>query len=169
MRLGFFTYAERGKAERLMTGLAEALIRAGRPVAGLVAEPARAETCTRTVRLLPEGAQINIWQDLGPGATSCRLNPEALEMAVERARRDLDTAPEGTLVLINKFGKHEATDGGGTRGLIAAALEAGLPVLVPVPESALAAFMAFAGPYSAEIAADPAALAAFAELTLNGG
>ncbi len=163
MRLGFFTGANPGDAEKLLSALAEALEAVGQPMVGLIAELPEDGACTRVVRLLPSGERINIWQNLGQGASSCRLNPEALETAVEKARALVEDAHPNTLVLINKFGKHETEEGGGTRGLIAAALAADLTVLVPVPESARAAFEEFADGMAEEIHADPAALMRFAE------
>jgi hypothetical protein len=63
-----------------------------------------------------------------------------VEAALERAE----------LVVINKFGKQEA-EGRGLRGVIAEALERGLPVLVGVNGLNLPAFLAFAGGCATEL------------------
>ena len=164
MRLGFFLYSEHGQAERLMHALAETLLQAGLPLVGLTVEPAEEEARTKFVRLLPGGERINIWQDLGQDTTSCRLNPGALESALEITRRAIEAAPPGAIVLINKFGKHE-TESSGTRILIGAALEADLPVLVPVANDARTVFESFAGDFAEEVTPSPAALEAFARGT----
>jgi len=79
--------------------------------------------------VLPDGPVIRISQSLGAGARGCRLDPEALEIAVAAAEARL--AAGADLVIVNKFGKHEA-DGRGFRALIAEAVAAGVPVLVGV-------------------------------------
>jgi hypothetical protein len=81
------------------------------------------------VEVLPDGPVIRISQSLGPGARGCRLDPSALELAVAAAEARL--AEGCDLVIVNKFGKHEA-EGRGFRGLIAEALARDVPVLVGV-------------------------------------
>ena len=66
---------------------------------------------------------------MGAGARGCRLDPSALEEAVARVGEALDTQPR--LLIINKFGKHEA-DGRGFRPLIAEAMMREIPVIVGV-------------------------------------
>lgn len=83
--------------------------------------------CDMDVEVLPDGPVIRISQSLGPGARGCRLDPSALELAVAAAEARL--ADGCDLVIINKFGKHEA-EGRGFRTLIAEALSQEVPVLV---------------------------------------
>ncbi|MEJ1992565.1 MAG: DUF2478 domain-containing protein [Maritimibacter sp.] len=166
MRLGYFTYSQRGEAERLMLELATALDAQGTALLGILAEPSPPEDRTKIVRLLPRDERINIWQYLGGETESCRLNPEALENAVESTVRAIAEARSGTLVMVNKFGKHEIEEGGGTRSLIWAALEAGLPALVPVPEDARASFEEFADGLAEALEPSPDALMGFAQSAL---
>lgn len=89
------------------------------------------------------GAQrISLWQPLGSGAASCKLDPAGLAeaaVAVSRAiGQDLD------LVVINKFSKQEAA-GKGLRSEFAEAILSGVPVLTAVPEGSLKAWIDFTG------------------------
>ena len=80
--------------------------------------------CDMDVRILPEGDVIRISQNRGPNSRGCQLDPDALEQAVTQTMARLDQAD---LLIVNKFGKHEA-DGRGFRDVIAAAIEKGVPV-----------------------------------------
>jgi len=64
------------------------------------------------------------------------------------------------LVIVNKFGKHEA-EGRGFRGLIADALTAGVPVLVGVNHLNAARFQTFCEDVAEPVAPDDAALDAW--------
>ena len=79
------------------------------------------------VRTLPVGEDILISQHLGTGSRGCRLDQDALERAV--ASVDRAYSSDCDVLLINKFGKHEA-QGRGFRNLIARALSDGVPILV---------------------------------------
>ena len=81
------------------------------------------------LRVLPDGPVIRISQSLGREARGCRLDSSALEQSVALVQAALETAPD--LMIINKFGKHEA-EGRGFRPLIAEALSRDIPVLVGV-------------------------------------
>jgi hypothetical protein len=94
------------------------------------------------VRVLPDGPVLRISQDLGSASKGCRLDPAALETAVGLVEARL--GPDVDLLVINKFGKHEA-EGRGFRTTIARALDLQIPVLVGVNSLNLSAFMEFAG------------------------
>lgn len=164
--IGYFTTSESGLADRLMAGLADALLAAGQPVCGMVhadvpvAAP-KLGMCEMHLRLLPEGRIHPITQDLGPGAEGCTLDAGALELAVAAVGRALERAPPEAVVLFNKFGKQEA-EGRGCRDLIAEAVARGHRVLISAPPPTRAAFVEFAGDFATELPATPAALAAFA-------
>jgi hypothetical protein len=81
------------------------------------------------LRVLPEGETIRISQSLGSHSRGCRLDPAALEQAVGYVTTSLSQSPQ--LLIINKFGKHEA-DGRGFRPVIAEALALDIPVLLGV-------------------------------------
>lgn len=167
--LGFFTCAEKGRADALLAALAAALEGAGVPVAGMVrAAMAGERACEMHLRLLPSGRVMSISQPLGPGADACTLDAGALEEAVAATARAIEAAPEGSVLILNKFGRQEALGRGG-RGLIGQGLEAGLRVLVSVPVETRAAFESFAGGMAEELPADPAALAGFLAPGLGAG
>ena len=92
-------------------------------------ECADSSKCDMDLRVLPAGETIRISQSLGSQSRGCRLDPAALEQAVAYVTASLDASPD--LLIVNKFGKHEA-DGRGFRPVIAEALARDIPVLVGV-------------------------------------
>jgi len=96
--------------------------------------------CDMDVKVLPDGPVIRISQSLGREAKGCRLNPEALEGAVALVGAHL--AKGADVLILNKFGKHEA-DGRGFRDVIAEALSLEIPVITGVNQQNLEAFATF--------------------------
>ncbi|MBK0328540.1 DUF2478 domain-containing protein [Rhodobacteraceae bacterium F11138] len=148
MTLAYIRTEARGQTDLLLTELARDLAGAGVRLAGVVqsnTECAESDLCDMDVRVLPDGPVFRISQSLGAGARGCRLNPEALEQAVAHVSAALGDAGDGRpdLLIVNKFGKHEA-DGRGFRPLIAEALMAGIPILTAVNPTNEAAFLTFA-------------------------
>jgi nucleoside-triphosphatase THEP1 len=161
MSLGFVHTTERGQTDRLLWQFADSLRARGVRLAGVVqtnSDRAGSHHCDMDVRVLPDGPLIRINQVLGDVARGCRLNPAALEEAVGLVEISLDPAPD--LLIINKFGKHEA-EGRGFRPLIAEALAKGIPVLAGVNTLNREAFDAFSDGYAAELTPVPDALAAW--------
>lgn len=133
-----------GSLDTVLTEVATELMAEGLHLAGVVqtncTRPDR-HNCDMDVKVLPDGPVIRISQDLGPEARGCRLDPAALEQAVALVAARL--AHGADLMVLNKFGKHEA-DGRGFRDLIGEALSRGIPVLTGVNAMNRAAFEAFA-------------------------
>jgi nucleoside-triphosphatase THEP1 len=98
--------------------------------------------CDMDVKILPTGPTLRISQSLGTASKGCRLDPSALEEAVGLVEAELSRGAD--LLIINKFGKHEA-DGRGFRNAIAEAIGRDIPVLVGVNALNLQAFNAFIG------------------------
>lgn len=143
MPLAHIRLSEPGATDRFLREIAAHLMARGVRVAGTVqtnTDRACTHHCDMDVHVLPDGPVLRISQDLGPGSTGCRLNPAALETAVAEVGRRLEGAE---VLIVNKFGKHEA-EGRGFRDLIAEALGQGLPVVVGVNGLNLAAFDTFA-------------------------
>lgn len=144
MHLAHVSLAEPGATDAFLRDVAGLLMARGLRVAGTVqtnTDRACTHHCDMDVHVLPDGPTLRISQDLGAGSAGCRLNPEALEIAVSEVERRLAGA---VVLIVNKFGKHEA-EGRGFRSLIAEAMGRGIPVIVGVNGLNLAAFEVFAG------------------------
>ena len=155
MRLAYtMTGSERGGVDLLLCDFATALAARGVRACGVVQvntlRPG-ARVCDMDVRVLPDGPVHRISQSLGAGARGCRLDPAALEAAVadveHRFARGCD------VLIVNKFGKHEA-EGRGFRALIAEALCADAPVIVGTNALNRAAFETFSGGAAEALAPD---------------
>jgi nucleoside-triphosphatase THEP1 len=135
----------RGDTDLLLFGLAQSLAAEGRKTGGTVQinTEGQSHACDMDVKVLPDGPILRISQDLGKGSKGCRLDPSALETAVALSVRQVEIGVD--LLIINKFGKHEA-EGRGFRTVIADAIERDIPVLVGVNALNLAAFHVFVGP-----------------------
>lgn len=151
------TGAERGQTDRLLAEVAARLEAEGWALAGVVqintGRPGRAH-CDMDLRVLGRPEVVRISQNLGEGASGCRLDPEGLETAVALVETVLATAPR--LLILNKFGKAEV-EGRGFRALIGQALAQGVPVLTglkPVNRDGFDAFAeGLAGPLPADLEA----------------
>ncbi len=154
MHLAYVSTTDRGATDRLLSALAERLLQKGAKLAGVVqsnTECADSSKCDMDLRVLPDGETIRISQSLGTMSRGCRLDPAALEQAVGYVTTSLSDAPQ--LLIINKFGKHEA-DGRGFRPVIAEALALDVPVLVGVNAMNQEKFIEFTGGEAEEMQAD---------------
>ena len=112
------------------------------------------------MRVLPDGAVLRISQDLGPQARGCRLDPAALETAVAMVAASLSSGAD--LLIVNKFGKHEA-EGRGFRSVIAEAVAMDIPVLVGLNALNRPAFETFAEGLAIQLPPEPEALMAWVD------
>lgn len=161
MRIGYVSLPGKGATDACLAAAVARIEGRGLRLAGTVqTNPERAgrARCDMDVRVLPDGPVLRISQDLGDGARGCRLDGDALETAVAGVARRLDGA---ALLVVNKFGKQEAT-GRGLVPVIAEAVGRGLPVLVGVNGLNLPAFLEFAAGLAEALPADPAAIADWA-------
>lgn len=148
MTLAYVKTETRGATDLLLSAFAKSLAENGARLSGVVqSNTACSDTdlCDMDVKVLPDGPVFRISQSLGTGSRGCRLDPAALEQAVAHVSPALTGGPGTTpdLLIVNKFGKHEA-DGRGFRPLIADALMAGIPVLTAVNGTNETAFQDFA-------------------------
>jgi nucleoside-triphosphatase THEP1 len=153
----------RGDTDLVLQRLATDLAARGFRCCGAVqinSERDRDGTCDMDVRVLPDGAILRISQDLGPEARGCRLDPAALETAVGLVAASLPSGAD--LLIVNKFGKHEA-EGRGFRDVIAAAVAMDIPVLVGLSALNRPAFESFAEGLAIQLPCDPAALRTWVE------
>lgn len=158
MKLAFTIAPGRGETNLLLADIAEALMARKIRLAGTVqidTDRGEDRKCDMDVKVLPDGPLIRISEDRGAGARGCRLDTDALEGAV--ADTEAALARGADLLLVNKFGKHEA-EGRGFRAAIATALEQDIPVLVGVNKLNRAAFEDFCGEVAEELPATPAAI-----------
>ncbi|MFT6459556.1 DUF2478 domain-containing protein [Pseudophaeobacter arcticus] len=168
MHLAYVMTETRGGTDRLLSSLAEALYAKGIALAGIVqtnTECSDDALCDMDVRVLPDGETIRISQSLGAGARGCRLNPEALEQAVGQVTSSLQAEPRPQVLIVNKFGKHEA-DGRGMRPVIGEALAQGMVVVSGVNRMNVEPFKAFSGGMAVQGADELDGLVAWVEQAL---
>jgi hypothetical protein len=161
MKLAYTMAPGRGDTDLVLQRLAADLDARGVRCCGVVQiNSARADAgpCDMDVRVLPDGPVLRISQDLGPLARGCRLDPAALVEAVGLVAGRLALGAD--LLIINKFGKHEA-EGRGFRDVIAEAVAMDIPVLVGLNGLNRPAFEDFAAGMAIALPPDPAALAAW--------
>lgn len=131
--------------DALLCDVADRLAACGIRVAGLVQDTTPdGDSCCGAVHLrdVRDGSRVAISQDLGPGATGCRLDSTVLAEVAADLERSLD----GTLqmLVLNRFGKAEA-EGGGLRPVIQKAVALGVPVLTAVKDEYAEAWGGFHG------------------------
>ncbi|SOE18222.1 uncharacterized protein DUF2478 [Hoeflea halophila] len=161
MALAFVKTTERGLTDRALSEFANRLQADGFRLASVVqtnSDRPGSHHCDMDVRVLPDGPVIRISQTLGEASRGCRLDPAALERSVALVEAGLETVPD--LLILNKFGKHEA-GGKGFRPLIAAALARDIPVLLGVNGLNQDAFNEFNCGYGKEITTDADRLSAW--------
>lgn len=157
MRLAYL-HAEGGETNRLLADFAQTARTHGLRVIGTVqvnTDNPGTGRCDMDVTVLPAGPVLRISQDLGPGSQGCRLDAAALEEAV--ARTEAALAAGADLMIVNKFGRHEA-EGRGFRGLIGAALAQGVPVIVGLNGLNAEAFATFGAGLATRLDTTPEAL-----------
>ena len=148
----------RGDTDLLLQDVARDLAAQGHSVCGTVQINTERDAdgpCDMDVQVLPNGPVLRISQSLGRDAKGCRLDPEALETAVAMVAANLQNGSD--LLIVNKFGKHEA-NGRGFRTVIADAIAQGVPVLVGVNALNADSFKSFAGPDAVQLSPDGPAI-----------
>lgn len=130
--LGYIRSEDRGVVDMVLSNVADRLIAQDVRVHGAIQvnrDRYDGQRCDMDIRILPEGREIRVSQSLGLGARGCRLDSGALEAAV--ACVGASFGPDADLLIVNKFGKQEAS-GAGFRTLIGEAILSGVPVLTCV-------------------------------------
>lgn len=158
MNLAYTMAPGRGDTDLILFKLAKMLAARGLRCCGTVqinSERPDAGPCDMDVQVLPDGRILRISQDLGRASRGCRLDPAALETAVGLVSASMVQGAD--LLIVNKFGKHEA-EGRGFRSVIAEALSIGIPVLVGINTLNLSAFEEFADGLAARLPPEPNAL-----------
>lgn len=161
MKIAFTMTEGKGDLDQVLQRFAQAQEAVGTKVCGVVQVNTDREDCAMCdmdVRVMPSGSTIRISQNLGKQSRGCRLDVDGLEKAVVEVEAQLSADAE--LLVINKFGKHEA-NGRGFRNVIGQALEMGVPVVCGVNALNRAAFEEFCGGEAQFIDAAPDALSAW--------
>jgi nucleoside-triphosphatase THEP1 len=144
MKIAYTMSSSPGDTDEILAHLATGLAERGLRTCGVAQINTTNEDCQHPcdmdVQVLPDGPVIRISQSLGREAKGCRLNPAALENAVAEVSLRLHKGAD--VLILNKFGKHEA-DGRGFRDVIAEALSQGIPVITGVNKQNLDAFLEF--------------------------
>lgn len=141
----------------LLAALAEQEQTRGAMVHGLVDEAVEGVTgpCGALLRDLQTGERYRIFQDLGAGASGCRIDPSGVALASIALRR---AAMKGAdLVIANRFGKLEASGGGLAQDMLAV-MAAGIPFITLVAEDWLDQWRTFTGGAGEALAPDRRAL-----------
>ena len=154
MKLAYIMSTLRGETDPLLAQVARQLVQQGLRLCGTVqinTERQGSRHCDMHLKVLPDGPSFRISQDRGKWARGCRLDAGLLEMAVVQVEASVDAGAD--LMIINKFGKHEA-EGRGFRSVIAAALDKDVPVLVGLNALNREAFEKFSGGLATELDGD---------------
>lgn len=164
MRIGYIESTERFQCDSILTQFADTLLSRKFNVCGAVQsnEITNADCkCDMDIRVLPNGLTIRISQSLGRHAGGCRLDTGALENAVAQTESQLSA--DCDILIINKFGKHEAA-GRGFRELIGTALVMDIPVLVGLSTENTDAFLHFTGGLASKVPASISEMDAWFQL-----
>lgn len=152
-------YAPDTDPSPLLAAVAATLGERGVRVAGVVQRDlGPREKCAMELEVLPAGVRMPMTQELGEGASGCRLDPAALAEAAAQVRAALDTGPQ--LAVFNKFATQEVS-GGGLRDEMAAAVLAGIPLLTAVAARYVDEWQAFTGGESTLLACTQDAMLAW--------
>ncbi|MCX7319638.1 MAG: DUF2478 domain-containing protein [Hyphomicrobiales bacterium] len=132
--LAALVYDDSHDPDALLRAFADALNGQGIRAVGLVQIGHRDHDVAKLdAVLLHSGEQLRLFQDLGPGATGCKLDVGQLLDAGSRVAEAIDAGAD--VVIINRFGKQEC-EGKGLAYLIARALSDAIPVVIAVPSQA---------------------------------
>lgn len=158
MKIAYTMTKGKGDLDEVLYNFAKSEMAIGTRVVGVVqvnTDRDDCPLCDMDVEVLPDGPTIRISQDLGPNSRGCRLDPDALEQAVSEVGHRLTS--DVALLVLNKFGKHEAS-GRGFRDTIGQAMELGVPVVCGVNELNREAFEAFSQGTAVFVEPNPKAL-----------
>jgi hypothetical protein len=108
--------------------------------------------------LVHSGEQLQLFQDLGTGATGCRLDVGQLMDAGAQVAAAIEEGAD--LVIVNRFGRQEC-EGKGLSYLVERALSADIPVVIAVPSHRFADWIKFADGMSVRLRCDREALDAW--------
>lgn len=141
-------HADRGSADVLLAQFASGLKQRGRRVSGLIQEKTGNGKAGTVLIDLETGTRYALFQDLGPGSTSCSVDTSALSAASAALRRALDEKAD--IAFANRFGELEA-HGGGLAAELLALISEGVPLITVVADDYLPAWRRFTEEAGAEL------------------
>jgi hypothetical protein len=142
--IGVVVYDRDSRPDAMLADVVRRLQGRGLRVGGLLQEAKgdRAACCeTLALEDIGTGRRAEIFERRGPQARGCRLDPAGLAAAAWFLRQAVEARPD--VLFVNRFGRQEA-DGRGLSDEIAAAVLAGIPIVVAVGEAILPAWQAYA-------------------------
>lgn len=171
MKLAAIAYeAGAGEAvDELLADLARDLRSKGIRVAGAVQfnEPRPGDTrCAMVLEDLATGERLDVSAERNADPKACRLNSYALEDVAGRVANSITA--DRQLVILNRFGKQEASKAG-FRAVIETAVTNELPVLTGLNSAHRPLWDAFTSGEGKYLPADKQAVAAWVEAVLAGG
>ena len=144
-RLAAILYRPEDDIDTLLANFARDLLLAGEHIGGVVQQNVK-DNSGKLVGMqlvdLMTDRSIGIFQPLGSGSSTCKLDTSGLAEATRAVTNAI--AADVDLIIVNKFSKQEAS-GRGLRSELAEAVIAGRPVLTSVSEKCLDAWKEFTG------------------------
>ncbi len=135
--------SDRSGVDALLADFASRLRAEGWRVRGLLQEYRKEDDKDTSVLIdLETGASFPLFQELGPGSSSCRVDPRGVAAASVALRKALAERPN--LVIVNRFGALES-EGGGLASEMLALMSEHLPLLTVVPDEYLESWRRFSG------------------------
>lgn len=159
--LGLVVHCRDGRPDAALAAAARRLQAAGLRVAGLLQAGTKGDpACCATLALedIGSGRRVPIFERRAAAARGCRLDPSGLAEAAGWLRDAIEGRPD--ILFVNRFGRQES-EGRGLIDEIAAAVLAGIPVVVAVGEALLPQWRDFAGEAGTALPADPDRIAAW--------
>jgi hypothetical protein len=144
--------------DRVLREFAADLAGRGYRAVGLVQTGRCLDAPKLSAMLVHSGEELPLFQDLGAGATGCRLDVGRLLDAGARIAGAIDEGAD--LVIVNRFGRQER-EGKGLSWLVERALGADIPVVIAVPGHRFAEWISFADGMSVKLRCDRRALEAW--------
>lgn len=156
--VGAIVYADEAYPDAVFSEIVRSCRARGLSLAGVLQHRAFEDIerrCDVILENLATAHCIPLFESRGKEARGCRLDTSALARVTAEIEKSLDHDPN--LLVLNKFGKVEAS-GGGLRDLIATALDRAIPVVIGVPARNLDAWREFAGEFALEFSPGAAGL-----------
>jgi len=157
--LAALVYERDQDPDELLRDFASDLNRRGYRAVGLVQTGHRCLDAPKlSAMLVHTGEERQLFQNLGSGATGCRLDVGQLLDAGSQIASAIEEGAD--LVIVNRFGRQER-EGKGLSYLVERALSADIPVVIAVPNHRFADWIKFADGMSVKLRCDRTALDAW--------